>query len=184
VPTTAVDNVGKVSVNSVSVNKVQPLPGDPGFPLPTGTPCTTVVIIPTPDIIDSLGAKYPCVGRLIASLPNLNTAVARLIYQAFDSQPDSHIVFKEGDTAYFVANPSEDGHTNYEGQTHTAEIFINPSVLANASNEYRLVTLYHEALHAYLDGELATLGTPGFYKIPGNKGRGATGQYVKRDETV
>jgi hypothetical protein len=169
----AVESIGKtVSVNGLQTNTYQPpaTPVDPGggFPPPDGNvPCATVVTgtsitIQTPDIIDSLGAKYPCAGRLIASLPNLPTAVARHIYQAFDSQPDSHIVFKEGDAAYFVANPSEDGHTNYESQTHTAQVFINPSVLANASNEYRLVTLYHEALHAYLDGELAILGTAGF----------------------
>ncbi len=160
VPTTAVDNVGKVSVNSVTVNKVQPLPGDPGFPPPTGTPCTTVVTIPTPDIIDSLGRKYPCAGRLIASLPNLPTAVARLIYQAFESQTGHNIIFREGNAAYFAANPLLDGYTQTEDGV--SNVYISPSVLANASNEYRLVTLYHEAIHAYLDNEMNTLGAPEF----------------------
>jgi hypothetical protein len=167
----AVESIGKtVSVNGLQTNTYQPpaTPVDPGggFPPPDGNvPCATVVsgtttTFPTPDIIDSLGAKYPCAGRLIASLPNLPTAVARLIYQAFDSKTNHNIVFKEGDAAYFAAHTTEDGHTVTEGTN--SNIYINPSVLAHGSNEYLLVTLYHEALHAFLNDEFNTLKATGF----------------------
>ncbi|WP_413670819.1 hypothetical protein ACEN9X_13270 [Mucilaginibacter sp. Mucisp86] len=167
----SVESIGKtVSVNGVQTNTYQPpaTPVDPGggFPPPDGNvPCATVVTgttisFPTPDIIDSLGAKYPCTGRLIASLPNLPTAVARLIYQAFASPTGKNITFRIGDAAYFAANPKEDGYTQYENGI--SNVYINPAVLANASNEYRLVTLYHEAIHAYLDVEMNRLGAPAF----------------------
>ncbi|WP_419700712.1 hypothetical protein [Mucilaginibacter sp. NFX135] len=148
-------------------NVVQPPPGDgdgtfpppttppPPPPPSTSSPCT--VTIPAPTILDSLGSKYPCTKVLLAALPNLNTNIARLIYQAFDSKNSSDITFFAGDPADFTGTDSkEDGHTiGYK-------IYINPFVLSNSSNEYRLVTLYHEALHAFLNLEMERLKDVGF----------------------
>ncbi|MBB6108293.1 hypothetical protein SAMN05421821_102470 [Mucilaginibacter lappiensis] len=148
-------------------NVVQPPPGDgdgtfpppttppPPPPPPASTPCT--VTIPAPTILDSLTSKYPCTKALIAALPNLNTNIARLLYQAFDSKNSTDITFLAGDPADFTGTDSkEDGHTiGYK-------IYINPFVLSNSSNEYRLVTLYHEALHAFLNLEMEQLKEAGF----------------------
>ena len=121
---------------------------------------TETVDVPVPNIIDSLSKKYPCTGALITSLPNMQSDLAKLIYQAFGSKNGDDIIFLEGDKAYFTANSKDDGYTEYENGV--GKIYINPNVLANASNEYRLVTLYHEALHAYLDLQLLNLGEDGF----------------------
>ncbi|MBB6109695.1 hypothetical protein HDF23_002444 [Mucilaginibacter lappiensis] len=150
-PVPIINSSGKLTVNDV------PPDGGDGFPPPQG-PC--YVETPTPKIIDSLSKKYPCAGALISSLPNMQSDIAKLIYQAFGSKNGDDIVFLEGDKAYFATHTKEDGYTEYDNGV--GKIYINPDVLANASNEYRLVTLYHEALHAYLDLQLLNLGEDGF----------------------
>ena len=150
-----------IQVNSFDNDPVDD--GDGGFPPPTTqpkpptNPCTVVttpVIVPNRDIIDSLSLKYPCAKQLIAALPRLSTDLAKLIYQAFDSKDGSSITFFEGDPSYFTgSNALEDGHTiDYN-------IYLNPFVLTNSSNEYRLVTFYHEAIHAFLHLEHERLKT-------------------------
>jgi len=153
-------------------NVVQPPPGDGDgtFPPPTtppppppSTPCT--ITIPVPTIIDSLGKKYPCTKALIVALPNLNTNIANLIYQAFSTNTSNDIIFLEGDPAHFTGTDAdEDGYTNTDKVNGAliSSVYINPFVLANSSNEYRLVTLYHEALHAFLNSEHTTLGDAAF----------------------
>ncbi|MET3503069.1 hypothetical protein ABIC45_004706 [Mucilaginibacter rubeus] len=166
VPTNAIDNLGKISVNSVTVNQLQPLPTDPpgdGFPPPNGNvPCATVVTstqvtIPNTDIRDSISTNYQCARALVAQLTTLNTNIARILYQAFGTTSSKSITFVDGPAADFTGNnATEDGHTiGYK-------VYLNPFVLANSSNEYRLVTLYHEAIHAYLNLEHKTLGDAGF----------------------
>lgn len=151
---------GNLVVNNVPPD---PYPGD-GFPPPPTDPCTVEVPVPHMDIIDSLSSKYPCAKALVAALPNLNTNIAQLIYQAFDSKDGNNMIFLEGDAAYFAANKQEDGHTVFDNDNGflTNKIYINPAVLANSSNEYRLVTLYHEAIHAFLNSEHTTLTSAAF----------------------
>lgn len=149
----------------LTINKnVQQPPGDgdgtfppPTYPpVPPPSPCVVTVSIPPMDIKDSLNAKYDCARQLITALPNLNTNIARLIFQAFGSTTGPSITFLDGDPAHFAANSKEDGYTDGD------KIYINPSVLSNSTNEYRLVTFYHEALHAYFNLEIATLTKDGF----------------------
>jgi len=135
-------------------------PGDGGFPPPEPPtyPCVVVTVeTPVMDIIDSLSLKYPCAKALIAALPNLNSDLARLIYQAFDSKDGSNITFHDGSPSYFTGTNS-----TLDGFTNNYNIFINPSVLTNSSNEYRLVTMYHEAIHAFLDLEHKNLSASDF----------------------
>jgi hypothetical protein len=144
-PAPMINSSGKLTVNDV------PPDGGDGFPPPTG-PC--YVETPEPKIIDSIGKKYPCTGALIASLPNLNTNIAHLISQAFN-KTNNDVIFLEGDPAYFATNTNEDGYTltDKDNSGLTSKVYINPAILANSTNEYRLVTLYHEALHAFLASE-------------------------------
>jgi len=164
----AVESIGKtVSVNGLQTNTYQPpaTPVDPGggFPPPDGNvPCATVVTstqvtIPNADIRDSISTNYQCARALVAQLTTLNTNIARILYQAFGTTSSKSITFVDGPAADFTGNnATEDGHTiGYK-------VYLNPFVLANSSNEYRLVTLYHEAIHAYLNLEHKTLGDAGF----------------------
>jgi len=167
----AVENVKNpdgLSINGLKVQVVQPvtspIDGGNGFPPPSGAvPCPTggiIFVLPPlklPRIIDNLPAKYACAKRLLAQLTNLNSDIARIIYQAFGvSSTTNNIIFSEGSLADFPAGSKEDGFTiGYS-------IAINPSVLSNSSNEYRLVTFYHEALHAFLNLERQRLGQDAF----------------------
>ncbi|QHS54493.1 hypothetical protein GWR56_02640 [Mucilaginibacter sp. 14171R-50] len=141
---------GHITVNNVPG-------GGGGFPPPVeddeGDPCTDEN---EQDIIDKIDPKYPCAKQLLAMLPNLNSDISKFILKAFGSNNANSITFYDGSNTDFPSGSLEDGHTvGYD-------IYLNPAVLSNSSNEYRLVTMYHEALHAFLALEHSKLGSTAF----------------------
>jgi hypothetical protein len=151
VPTTAIDNVGKVSVNSVTVNKVQPLPGDPGggFPPPTGPPCTTVV---TSNTIITNNTTNPCLKNMVNATinRNLTTVVNTLIQKVFNTSTKVNLTFSD-------SMPLDDkimGYTppsNFDANGNlNLTVNLNKDKLPNYSQEYIATVIIHESLHAYL----------------------------------
>jgi hypothetical protein len=86
----------------------------------------------------------------------LNSDIAKIILQAFGSNATNNVTFYDGSSVDFPTGSKEDGFAR------AYDIYINPLVLSNSSNEYRLVTTYHEAIHAFLTLERTTLGSFAF----------------------
>ncbi|WP_421941060.1 hypothetical protein [Pedobacter sp.] len=103
------------------------------------------------NIIDSLRG-YPCAQNLLRQLPNLNTQIASLVKNTFGITDNINLTFKVNQA---LAGTTIDGQTisgNFVAGIVDEEIVeLNPDVLKNSSQEYILVTLYHEALHAYFN---------------------------------
>jgi len=96
------------------------------------------------EIIDSLKG-YPCAQALVAKLPSLKTDIANLIKNTFSVSDYVNVTFEPDKR---LIGSTTDGRFNQvSGSSYI--IGLNPDVLKNASKEYILVTLYHEALHAY-----------------------------------
>lgn len=127
-------------------------------------------------IIDSL-VGYPCAQDILRQLPNLKNDIATLIKNTFGPNSNIDLQFKVDST---LKNTTVDGKfLSYAGNSPnngaTYKIGINPDVLKNASREYILVTLYHEALHAYIGYAKATMSadlfTATFGSLEFNGGR-------------
>lgn len=105
--------------------------------------------------------SFPCAKNLVNQMPNLKSDIASKINSLFNKNDNIDLVFQANP---LLKNTSTDGnYLGYAGSTNgtagTYRVGMNPDVLANASKEYILVTLYHEALHAYLDHKKRTLTT-------------------------
>ncbi|HEX8461662.1 MAG TPA: hypothetical protein VF623_09535, partial [Segetibacter sp.] len=114
-------------------------------------PCNVELV---QDIIDSLDSKFKCAKALLAQLPTIKTDIAKIINQAFNTNHTNDITFYDGNLSDF--KPMQDGYAK------GFDIYLNPTVLSNATQEYILVTMYHEALHTYLNLEYKTLGSSAF----------------------
>ncbi|WP_028297922.1 hypothetical protein [Olivibacter sitiensis] len=120
------------------------------------------------DIIDSL-QNYPCAQAILAELPDLKNDIAEKIKTTFQGDCDFHMVFKPSSS---LGNTVDGTHTsrinlnngyNYsDGYQIYSTIEINEDVLNYASKEYILVTMYHEALHAFLTVESNKLSPSDF----------------------
>ncbi|TXH22283.1 MAG: hypothetical protein E6Q95_02570 [Chitinophagaceae bacterium] len=110
---------------------------------------------PNHNIIDSLQG-YPCAQNLLTKIGNLNDSISKLITTVFGDNEDFNLTFVPRDTMGTL-----DGETlyNYGAQSYwECKIALNIDVLQNATQEYLLVTMYHEALHGYLGYQLGQLG--------------------------
>ncbi|OWK71179.1 hypothetical protein CBW18_08900 [Pedobacter sp. AJM] len=104
------------------------------------------------DIIDSLRG-YPCAQALLAKMKTpLNTDIGNLIKSTFAQNDDINVTFKIDKT---LIGTTIDGNTStgnfVTGYTSEQTVGLNPDVLNNSSQEYILVTMYHEALHAFFN---------------------------------
>ncbi|WP_162618528.1 hypothetical protein [Pedobacter yulinensis] len=110
---------------------------------------TGIVDCEQKSIIDSLNG-YPCAQALLKTLPKLNTSIAGLIKQTFSNNSYINITFRVNSA---LAGTSTDGQMSTgsytAGITENIKVDLNPDVLSKATKEYILVTMYHEALHAY-----------------------------------
>ena len=100
------------------------------------------------DIIDSL-QNFPCAQSLLTQLPNLKNTIATLIKSQFVGNDDFNITFraKQLDT-------NTDGLYNPNSNNmYNSTVTLNTDILLNSSKEYILVTMYHEALHSFLNLE-------------------------------
>ena len=107
-------------------------------------------------IKDSLTNR--CAKALLAQAPNLNNDIARLMRNTFGTSDKFNIT---------VSNKYLTGATgSYNGQKNgdviNCNIFLDDNMLKTATQEYILVTLYHEVLHAFFDVERNRLGEEGF----------------------
>ncbi|WP_160138073.1 hypothetical protein [Chryseobacterium sp. c4a] len=79
----------------------------------------------------------------------------------FSNSKDYNITFKAKSGLGDVDGTTFSSYSSEFG-TFKAVINLNDNVLKNATKEYILVTMYHEAVHAYLDYEKFRLGTETF----------------------
>lgn len=110
--------------------------------------------------IDQIADKYPCAKAVLAEIPTLKSDIADLINKTFNANTNNRIVFKDGEPSKFT--DSLDGITNTDATGISSVIELNPKMLLNATNEYILATMYHEALHATLRIEQRRLGFDNF----------------------
>ncbi len=107
------------------------------------------------DLLDS----FPCAKNLVLQMPGLKSDIATKIKTLFNKNNMIDLVFEPKPSLKNTATDGEFiGYAGTPSRTAgTYRIGLNPDVLNNASKEYILVTLYHEALHAYLDHMKSTL---------------------------
>lgn len=107
-------------------------------------------------IKDSL--TNPCAKALLAQAPNLNNDIARLMRNTFGTSDKFNITVSN---KYLIgATGSYNGQKN--GDVINCDIFLDDNMLKTATQEYILVTLYHEVLHAFFDVERNRLGEEEF----------------------
>ena len=107
-------------------------------------------------IKDSL--TNPCAKALLAQAPNLNNDIARLMRNTFGTSDKFNITVSN---KYLIgATGSYNGQKN--GDVINCHIFLDDKMLKTATQEYILVTLYHEVLHAFFDVERNRLGEEEF----------------------
>ncbi|MES2062915.1 MAG: hypothetical protein V4456_13400, partial [Bacteroidota bacterium] len=156
-------SLAPASVDGKKVNLQPPVPTTPDDPCLVKPPVPEPVV-PKQDIIDSL-KSYPCAQNLVRSIPNMKDSISALINKTFGNNNGSLNIIFRASTDFTDSN--EDGYaddalsklsvsTNSSTGTVLAVngnlvITLNGDVLATATQDYILVTLYHEALHGYLD---------------------------------
>ena len=107
-------------------------------------------------IKDSL--TNPCAKALLAQAPNLNNDIAKLMRNTFGTSDKFNITVSN---KYLIgATGSYNGQKN--GDVINCNIFLDDNMLKTATQEYILVTLYHEVLHAFFDVERNRLGEEEF----------------------
>ena len=108
------------------------------------------------NIINEL--KNPCAKALLDQAPNLNNDIARLMRNTFGTSDKFNITVSN---KYLIgATGSYNGQKN--GDVINCDIFLDDNMLKTATQEYILVTLYHEVLHAFFDVERNRLGEEEF----------------------
>jgi hypothetical protein len=118
-------------------------------------------ISPIDTIQDAIDPKFQCAKSILAQLPTLRNDLATLLNKVFNGNTPFIVTFHDGNSTDFASHPDEDGICRNTAN-NTWDIYLNPTVLQNASNEYLIVTMYHEALHAYLQEENNRLGDAAF----------------------
>ena len=105
-------------------------------------------------IIDSLKG-YKCAQDILKQMPNLNNDLARLLKDTFDTNDKVNITFKAKEGMGSVDGIKS--FTEYKNGVFNTTIDLNADVLKYATQEYILVTMYHEFIHAYLSYQVSTL---------------------------
>ncbi|UTF93057.1 hypothetical protein J2O08_18005 [Elizabethkingia anophelis] len=121
--------------------------GNPGFPYPDEA-----------DKIDVEQLKdYPCAYALAQQLTNekIGGDLAKILKDTFGSGDKVNIIFQAREGMGTV--DGERSGASYKDGVFNATIDLNADVLRNATKEYILVTMYHEAIHAYLGYQFTTL---------------------------
>lgn len=113
------------------------------------------------DNIDHELNDYKCAKEIFDKLPTLNNDIAKLLQETFGVSDKVNITFiarNLGEKIDGKVLPHSKsimvGNELYADQY----IAINTTVLENSSQEYILVTMYHEVLHAYLNCQQTILG--------------------------
>lgn len=112
------------------------------------------------EIKDSLDS-FECAKSLINPIFDLKNSIADLLNEQFnDPDIDYEIYFRAQEPGVGRMSDSTDGYWNNNNNSGTAHtITLNADMLRKASKEYILVTMYHEALHAYVYSLKQSLGS-------------------------
>lgn len=84
-------------------------------------------------------------------MPSINKEVDSIIQKIFGVNEDVNLTFTVDNS---LTKNSLDGYTKFPGGSSfffDSKIELNPWVLQNATKEYILVTMLHEAIHSYID---------------------------------
>lgn len=103
------------------------------------------------NIIDRL--NNPCAKALLAQAPNLNNDIARILRQTFGTNNKYNLTFLEDNALRGTSVDAYCRPTSVSDKDAEINIFLNPDILNSATKEYVLVTIYHEAIHAFLSCE-------------------------------
>ncbi|WP_333578058.1 hypothetical protein [Sphingobacterium sp.] len=109
------------------------------------------------EIIDSLQG-YPCAQAILAKIPNLENKISKWLNDVFKNNTDFKITFRVDAN---LAGTNEDANHTSSGTIYSQKhiISMNPDILSNSSKEYIAATMFHEALHGFLNFEFARLAT-------------------------
>ena len=104
-------------------------------------------------IIDSLQG-YPCAQAILAQLPGINDTAKAILKNVFGVDSLVNIIFVADSTLPQNVNASTqvssiqfDQYTGF----FKIRIRINPWVLTNSSKEFIIKTMFHEAIHAFIN---------------------------------
>ncbi|WP_407480702.1 hypothetical protein [Elizabethkingia meningoseptica] len=169
-PTGGCMRIGNIDGVTITV----PAPADSGLTGPDGGPvpsnpgsggygceyynsCYPTPPVPQPKIDVEQLKDYPCAYAIAKELTNekIGSDLAKLIKDTFDTGDKTNITFqaKEG---MGIVDGQRTG-VSYKDGVFNATIDLNADVLRYATKEYILVTMYHEAIHAYIGYQVSTL---------------------------
>ncbi|WAC42158.1 hypothetical protein [Pedobacter sp. SL55] len=124
---------------------------------------TGLTACPPREIIDSLQG-FPCAQSILSELPKLNDTIAKIIQSTFGGTAHKLIIKPKSASGSMTDGwhtpklTLNNGYNFSAGYSVTSTIEINEDVLNYATKDYILVTIYHEALHAFLNVEKNRLG--------------------------
>lgn len=104
-------------------------------------------------IVDNL--TNPCAKALLAQAPNLNNDIARLMRNTFGTSDKFNITVTEKPLSGMSGYSS---FPEVKQNSIEAIIYLNSNMLGTVTQEYVLVTIYHEVIHVFLNAEHAKLG--------------------------
>ncbi len=117
---------------------------------------------PEEKITDSLTS--PCAKAVLNEIPKLKDDIANIIRETFETSDNINITLHDE----FFVNPELKNTDGYhkasivegsDGKYYIdCHIYLNNDMLATATKEYILTTIYHEVLHAYLRVQKKVLG--------------------------
>lgn len=106
------------------------------------------------NIIDNLDG-YPCAQDLLKQMPVLNNELAKILQDTFGTSDKVNIIFKAKEGMGTVDGVRES--VDRKNGMFNVTINLNSDMLKYATKEYILVTMYHEALHAYIGYQVTIL---------------------------
>ena len=115
-------------------------------------------------IKDSL--TNPCAKSLLAQAPNLNNDIAKILRETFGTNNKFNLTILEDNKLRGSSTDAYYHLISMSKEKGEVEIYFNPDILNSATNEYILVTMYHEAIHAFLSYEKKQLGDKFNEKYP------------------
>ena len=105
------------------------------------------------NIIDKL--NNPCAKALLAKAPNLNNDIAKILRETFGTNNKYNITVTEKPLSGMSGYSS---FPEVKQNSIEAIIYLNSNMLGTVTQEYVLVTIYHEVIHVFLNAEHAKLG--------------------------
>lgn len=95
----------------------------------------------------------PCAKALLAQAPNLNNDIAKILRETFGTNNKFNLTILEDNKLRGSSTDAYYHLISMSKEKGEVEIYFNPDILNSATNEYILVTMYHEVIHAFLSYE-------------------------------